>query len=201
MGLIPVRNDEVATVVTSLEMLARPPARPMPDAPLPLRLVAWKQPDIAKYRSLFRRVGEPWLWFSRLVMEDDRLRSILHDPQVSVFAAVDPAGIEVGMIELDHRRPGECELSYFALVPELVGRGLGRWLMAQALGLAWRRNVTRVWVHTCTLDHPSALGFYRAHGFVPFGRTIETFADPRMSGILSPDAAPHYPRLGAVSSR
>lgn len=193
MGLIPVRPDEVATIVTSLEMRARPPLRPLPDAPL--RLVHWREPDLAKYRALFRRVGEPWLWFSRLVMDDDRLRAILHDPGISVYAAVDPRGIEVGMLELDHRRAGECELSYFALIPELVGRGLGRWLMAQALTLAWRKDVERLWVHTCTLDHPRALGFYRKSGFVPFKRTVETFADPRASSILSPDAAPHYPRL------
>ncbi|GAA0457417.1 MULTISPECIES: GNAT family N-acetyltransferase [Sphingomonas] len=193
MGLIPVRPDEVATIVTSLEMRARPALRPLPDAPL--RLVHWREPDLAKYRALFRRVGEPWLWFSRLVMDDDRLRAIVHDPGISVYAAVDPRGIEVGMLELDHRRAGECELSYFALVPELVGRGLGQWLMAQALTLAWRKDVERLWVHTCTLDHPRALGFYRKSGFVPFKRTVETFADPRASGILSPDAAPHYPRL------
>nr|WP_274615838.1 GNAT family N-acetyltransferase [Sphingomonas sp. ACRSK] len=174
-------------------MRARPPLRPLPDAPL--RLVHWREPDLAKYRALFRRVGEPWLWFSRLVMDDDRLRAIVHDPSISVYAAVDPRGIEVGMLELDHRRAGECELSYFALVPELVGRGLGGWLMAQALTLAWRKDVERLWVHTCTLDHPRALGFYRKSGFVPFKRTVETFADPRASGILSPDAASHYPRL------
>ncbi|MFV0622804.1 GNAT family N-acetyltransferase [Sphingomonas sp. ac-8] len=195
MGLIPVRADEVATVVTSLEMRTRPPLRPLPDAPL--RLVPWPMPDLGKYRALFRRVGEPWLWFSRLVMDDDRLAAIVHDPGIAVYAAVDRQGIEVGMLELDYRRAGECELSYFALVPELVGRGFGRWLMAQALALAWRKDVARLWVHTCTLDHPRALGFYRASGFVPFKRTVETFADPRTSGILSPNAAPHYPRVSA----
>jgi hypothetical protein len=52
-----------------------------------------------------------------------------------------------------------------------------------------------VWLHTCTLDHPSALGFYRAQGFTPVGRTIETFADPRVLGVLPPDAAPQVPLL------
>lgn len=196
MGLIPVRAEEVATIVTALEMCRRPAPRPLPDAPL--RLLPWPQPDLAKYRALFRRVGEPWLWFSRLVMDDERLRAIVHDPAISVYTAVDRHGVEVGMLELDHRHPGECELSYFALVPELVGCGLGRWLMAHALMLGWRKGVERMWVHTCTLDHPRALGFYRQSGFVPFKRTVETFADPRASGILSPEAAPHYPRLPAA---
>jgi len=75
--------------------------------------------------------------------------------------------------------------------------------MAQALALGWRKDVSRLWVHTCTLDHPSALGFYRAQGFVPFARAVETFADPRLAGILPPDAAPQIPLIGspvAISS-
>ncbi|WP_204316412.1 hypothetical protein, partial [Serratia marcescens] len=63
----------------------------------------WSAPDPGKYRALFRRVGEPWLWFSRLVMDEERLATILHDPRVHVFAAVDRTGIEVGMLELDFR--------------------------------------------------------------------------------------------------
>ena len=196
MGLIPVANDQLATVVTSLEMRARPPLRPVP--PSPLRLTRWQAPASEKYRVLFRRVGGPWLWFSRLVMEEVALRRILNDPAVEVYAVTDRAGIEIGMLELDFRTEATCELSYFGLVPELTGKGNGSWLMAQALGFAWRKGITRVWVHTCTLDHPAALGFYRRHGFVPYKRTIETFADPRAAGILPPEAAPHIPLLVSV---
>lgn len=195
MALIPVKHGEVATIVTSLEMRDRPRPAPMPGSNL--RLVRWEQPAIDSYRALFRRIGGPWLWFSRLVMADDRLSAILSDPQVRLWVATDRAGIEVGLIELDFGKPGECELSYFGLIPELVGRGHGRWLMANALALAWGRDVERVWVHTCTLDHPAALGFYKRAGFVPFARTIETFADPRIAGILPAECAPHYPLLAS----
>lgn len=193
MGLIPVKPGEVAAIVTSLEMRARPRPAPMPGSAL--RLVRWERPPPARYRALFRRIGAPWLWFSRLVMDDAGLSAILDDPQVRLWVAVDRAGIEVGMIELDFRRADECELSYFGLIPELVGKGHGRWLMANALALAWTREVERVWVHTCTLDHPNALGFYRQVGFIPYARTIETFADPRAAGILPAETAGHYPLL------
>lgn len=195
MGLTPVPDGEVATIVTTLEMRERPRLRPMPDSAL--RLVAWQQPALDAYRTLFRRVGAPWLWFSRLVMEDTRLAAIIHDPAVAVFAVADRGGVEVGMLELDFRQDGACELSYLALVHELTGQGHGRWLMAQALTLAWRPGITRVWVHTCTLDHPHALGFYRASGFTAIARTVETFADPRLTGILPADAAPQVPLLAS----
>ena len=191
MGLTPVADTQVATVVTTLEMLARPKPRPLPESRL--RLVRWPAPDPARYRALFARVGAPWLWFSRLVMDDARLTAIVHDPAVEIHAVTDASGIEIGMLELDFRANGMCELSYFGLVPELTGQGHGRWLMGHALARAWRRDVTRVWVHTCTLDHPRALGFYRAAGFVPVRRTVETFDDPRLTGALPADAAPHVP--------
>lgn len=191
MGLTPVPGDHLATIVTSLEMTRRPPLRPAPDTPL--RLVHWPAPDLDKYRALFRRVGGPWLWYSRLAMDDARLAEIVHAAGVSVFAAVDRAGIEVGMLELDHAHPATCELSYFGLVPELAGKGHGRWLMSEALTRAWRADVRRVTVNTCTLDHPSALNFYRAQGFVAVKRTIETFPDPRLLGLLPADVAPQIP--------
>jgi len=195
MGLTAIPANEVATIVTTLEMRQRPPLRPLPASRL--RLAPWHQPAVEKYRTLFRRVGTPWLWFSRLVMDDGALLRIIHHPEVQVFAVVGPAGVEVGMLELDFRSAGECELSYFGLVPELAGQGHGRWLMAEALGRAWRKGIERVWVHTCTLDHPSALGFYRASGFTAIARTVETFVDPRTIGILPPDAAPQIPLLAA----
>ncbi|MHA6723474.1 GNAT family N-acetyltransferase [Sphingomonas sp. RS2018] len=197
MGLTPVPPDQLATIVTTLEMPERPRPRPLPESRL--RLVPWAQPAPAAYRTLFARVGTPWLWFSRLAMDDARLTAIIGDPRVAVFAVADPTGIEVGMLELDYRVAGACELSYVGLVPELVGQGHGRWLLAHAIQRAWAKDVARVWVHTCTLDHPRALGVYRAAGFVPVKRTIETFADPRVAGLLPRDAAPQVPLLDSPS--
>lgn len=195
MGLTPVADDQLATIVTTLEMRRKPPLRPLPASRL--GLVRWDRPALDKYRALFRRVGAPWLWFSRLVMTDAALSAIVHDPDVRVHAVIDPGGIEVGMLELDFRQPGACEIAYFGLVPELAGQGHGRWLMAETLARGWAKGGERLWVHTCTLDHPSALGFYRAQGFTAIGRTIETFADPRAIGLLPPETAPQIPYLAS----
>lgn len=194
MSLREVGPHQIATIVTSLEMRERP--RPAPLAHSQLTLVRWRKPPAQKYRILFQRIGEPWLWFSRLVMTDEDLLAIIHDDRVEIYAVTDSDGIEVGMIELDFRHTGHCELAYFGLVPELTGQKHGRWMMAQANMLAWRKGVNRFWVHSCTLDHPSALNFYRSSGFVPYRRQIETFEDPRLTGILPKGAAPHIPILG-----
>jgi len=198
MSLTPVPDGQIATIVTHLEMRERP--RPAPIPPAPLRLVPWKVPALDAYRALFRRVGEPWLWFSRLVMSDKALSAIIHDPAVQIYAVTDPRGVEVGLLELDFRSLPDCELAFFGLVPQHVGKGFGKWLMAQAKALAWRKDVTRFWVHSCTLDSPASLGFYRKAGFLPYKREVEIFADPRLAGLLSPDAAPHVPMLGQLTA-
>ncbi len=194
MGMTRVPSDHLATIVTVLEMRVRPVLRPIPESRL--RLLRWPAPKLVKYRALFTRVGAPWLWFSRLVLSDDALSAILSNNVVELFAVVDSAGIEVGMLELDFRKLPNCEIAYFGLVPELAGARHGRWLMAQTMALAWRAGVECVWVHTCTLDHPSALNFYRAQGFVAITREVETFLDPRIIGVLPRDAAPQIPLLG-----
>lgn len=196
MALIPVADDHVAAVVTTLEMHARPRPGPSPDAPL--RLVRWDAPDPAKYRALFQRVGSPWLWYSRLAMADDQLIAATHRTETQVHAVVDRAGIEVGLLELTHQ-PCWCMLDFLGLVPELTGRGHGRWLMAMAMALAWRPATAFVRVNTCSLDHPGALGFYIRSGFTATERTLETLTDPRTIGVLPPDAAPQIPLLGKAA--
>jgi GNAT superfamily N-acetyltransferase len=193
MPLTPVPPHMIATIVTSLEMRDRPKARMLPASPF--RLTRWKQPGAAKYQALFRRIGEPWMWFSRLIMPETDLLAIIHDPAVEIYAVEDRRGIEIGLLELDFRQQGEVEIGFFGFVTELAGKGHGNWLMAQALSLGWRHGIGRMWVHTCTLDHPGALGFYRRHGFAAFERAVETFADPRLAGILPREASPHIPLL------
>jgi GNAT superfamily N-acetyltransferase len=128
-------------------------------------------------------------------MSDGELRAILDDPAVEVYALRDRSG-DVGLLELDFRGPDECELSFFGVVPALVGKGAGRWLMNRALEIAWSRPIRRFWVHTCTQDHPAALSFYMRSGFRPFHRYVEILDDPRLSGVFPREAAAHMPIIG-----
>ena len=192
-----VADGELAAVVTYLEMRA-PPADQPPQCGLSLKRI--EQPPLDYYRRLFRLIGSRWLWFSRLAMADGKLAAIVHHPEVELYSVTDEAGSDCGMLELDFRVAGECELAFIGLVPELAGRGHGRWLLSEALARAWRDGIARVHVHTCSLDHPAALGAYRRAGFVPVKRAIERFPDPRLIGILPLDCAPQVPLLGTDTS-
>ncbi len=192
MSFAPVAPGELAAVVTHLEMTERPTIE-IPASPLQLERI--ESPSLSVYRDLFRRVGAPWLWFSRLVMNDAKLAVIIGDPKVELYRIRDDRTADAGMIELDFRQPGQCELAFIGLIPELNGHGHGRWLLAEALTRAWRKGIVRVHVHTCSLDHPAALPTYRRAGFMPCKRSVETFPDPRLSGILPRDCAPHIPLI------
>jgi len=189
-ALIDVARGHVAAVVTFLEMTERPPLRPSPESPL--RLESWTAVDPDRYRTLFRRVGANWLWFSRLAMDDATLMANVAE----VHVVIDPTGAEAGFIELDFRTADECLIRFLGLVPELAGRGHGRWLFAQTLDMAWREDVKRVRVHTCSLDHPAALPAYLRAGFRASSRAFESFPDPRLTGMLPRDCAPQVPLLG-----
>ena len=192
----PLPDNELAAVVTYLEMRS-PPEQRIPLSALSLKRVEVPQPE--HYRELFRLVGAPWLWFSRLILDDAHLASIIQHPKVELYSVLDENGREAGMVELDFREAGECELAFVGLVPELSGKGHGRWLLAQAISRGWREGVDRVHVHTCSLDHPAALAAYRRAGFTPYKRAIERFPDPRLLGVLPKSCAPQIPLLGTDS--
>lgn len=192
-GYTDLAPGKLANVVTCLEMLEAPPRRPDPPG-IAVGLVQVPAPDPRWYRELFARIGGPYLWFSRLALDDAELATILHDPRVEVYA-VRGDGEDIGFLELDFRTEGQCWLAYFGLVESAVGKGVGRWLMNRALERAWSQPIERVWVHTCTLDHPNALAFYIRSGFRPYKRQVEVYDDPRLVGLLPRTAAPHVPLI------
>jgi GNAT superfamily N-acetyltransferase len=188
-----VPAGKIAAVVTHLEMTMRPPLAASLDGVFSLRRE--QAPVLGWYRDLYRRVGEEWLWLSRLDMTDAALAEVVRSPAVDIYALVHE-GDDEGLLELDFRQPGECEIVYFGVTAKLLGRGAGRWLMNRALELAWSRSINRVWLHTCTFDHPAALAFYQRSGFRPFRRQIEVADDPRLTGAVSRTVARHVPIIG-----
>ncbi len=190
-GVTDLPPGKIAEVVTYLEMLAAPAPREGPAGGFTLERFS----DLTRYRALFRRVGERWLWMSRLVMREAELRAILDSPGVEAFA-LRSGGEDIGLLELDFRQADECELAYFGVVPEAIGTGAGRFLMSEAVTRAWARPIRRFWVHTCTHDHPRALAFYQRSGFRAYKRAIEIADDPRLTGHLKRDAALDVPVIG-----
>ena len=165
---------EVALTITWLEMTARP--GPPPGLPLgvDVALLAAADPPVDYFLYLYRSIGAPWHWTDWLERTRDEQEEFVTDPEVTLHTLMFE-GWPGGFFMLDTRAPGICDLSYFGLAGAAQGRGLGRWLLGQAVATGWDRpGVEKLTVNTCTLDHPAALGLYQRMGFTPVQRTQHT---------------------------
>lgn len=191
-GVHDVPPGKLATVVTYLEMTSAPTLKSVPP-PAQTTFAPVTAPSTAFYRDLFTRVGaQDWLWFSRLLLPEAQLRAVLDDPNTALFV-LSEKGHACGMLELDFRTEGACELAFFGVTSDLIGRGAGRFLMNEAIGIAWSRPIERFHVHTCTLDSPGALGFYRRSGFTAVRQAVEIEDDPRLTGKMPHSYGPRIP--------
>ena len=158
-----------------------PPERTVPatrtyleqTAPVPAS-TAWPEPGwcVARveccpatfYRYLYREVGRPWHWIDRLPWSDERIRAHVASPGIEIWLLTHDT-VPAGFAELERASDGSVEIVYFGLLPDFIGRRAGRPFLDAVVGRAWEGGTTRVWVHTCTLDHPRALTNYLAGGF------------------------------------
>ena len=162
----------VLVTVTYLEMTSPDQRTAPPEWTEPAVVVRAERPTISFYRYLYDTVGADWDWFERRRLSNEALAAIVHDDAVEVFV-LHVRGVPAGYVELDRRVEGDVEIAYFGLVPDYIGRGLGPCLLGWGLDRAWSYGPRRVWLHTCSLDHPKALSVYRRAGFEVFDRRVE----------------------------
>ena len=161
----------VLVTVTYLQMTS-PDQRPAaPGWAEPVTIRRAERPTVSFYRYLYETVGEDWDWYERRRLSDDALAAIIRDDAVEVYVLY-VRGVPAGYAELDRRIDHEVEIAYFGLVPDYIGRGLGPALLGWALERAWSYAPRRVWLHTCSLDHPKALAVYRRAGFEVYDREV-----------------------------
>ncbi|WP_370675272.1 GNAT family N-acetyltransferase [Pleomorphomonas sp. PLEO] len=193
-GYHPLAPGKLANLVTFLEMQERPekPRRPAPSGYVLEPIDRW---DTSAFLDLYREIGWEWLWSSRLLMSREKLEAKLAAPHMRSWCPVKD-GRRMGIVEMDLSEPHETEISFFGLVPDAVGSGLGGWMMDEAIDLAFGRpGMKRLWLHTCHFDSPQALPFYMHMGFAPYARAVEVHDDVRLLGRLDESAGPHVPMI------
>lgn len=148
------------------------PAKP-PEVAYDLRQAEVPSPELSRF--LYATVGAQWFWYQRLGWSYAQWMSYLDRPEVGTWVAY-VQGTPAGYFELEDQPAGVVEIAYFGLLPRFIGKGLGGALLTDAVTTARARGAARVWLHTCSLDHPSALGNYQARGFRLFD-TEEDYED------------------------
>ncbi len=130
-----------------------------------LRVREVESPRFRLNRALYRLVGREWNWTDRLDWPDEAWRRLVESENHRTWVAAF-AGATAGYYELRRDADEAVEILYFGLVPGFTGRGLGGCLLTRAVDSAWAWGTPRrVWVHTCSLDHPGALRNYLSRGF------------------------------------
>jgi GNAT superfamily N-acetyltransferase len=123
------------------------------------------------FRYLYAEVGRRYHWLDRLSWTREQIRARLAQPGVTLWV-LSIKGAPAGYFELERHPDGSVEIAYFGLLPEFLGRGLGKHLLTAAVEAAWALGPNRVWLHTCTLDDPAALPNYKARGFEPYREIV-----------------------------
>jgi len=122
-------------------------------------------------RFFYAAVGGNWFWIDKLKWSYDEWRKYVDRAELHTWYAA-LSGTPVGYFELEGQSNSNVEIAYFGLLPQFVGRGLGGPFLTAAIDRAWQMNAKRVWVHTCSLDHPGALANYQARGFRVFKEVV-----------------------------
>jgi GNAT superfamily N-acetyltransferase len=156
---------------TYLEMLAHQ-QRVVPPPGEGLAVVHARRPTVAYYRFLYDAVGRDYDWTSRRKLSDAELAAILGDLRDEVHVLT-VKGAPAGFAELDRRVEGEIELVQFGLMPEFIGQGLGRYFLQWTIDKEWSHSPRRLWLHTCTKDHPAALPNYLKAGFAVYKEEVK----------------------------
>lgn len=161
--------------ITHLEMNACP-SFDWPHLPLgsTAALLRAEDPPVWWFLTLYDAVGRDYAWEDIHTWEHADIAKWLTDDKMTLFTLLD-RGWPQGFFMLENQGDGVCDLAYFGMVPEAVGRGLGGWLLKTAILTAWDRGgIEKLTVNTCTLDHPRALALYQKNGFMPVRRNDKT---------------------------
>jgi GNAT superfamily N-acetyltransferase len=151
----------VPVTVTFLEM-NQPQSFPSPLPNTSFDLLP-KPIDVNDYRKYYYGVGEKYFWLDRMVMPDDELYQKINAENVDIYVfRVDNE--EAGYIEFI-KDEDFVEILYFGLMPDFIGKGLGKYFLQWVIAKAWSYHPQWIQLNTCTLDHPNALGTYKKAGF------------------------------------
>ena len=176
-------NDSTTQVTTYYLEMTQPGSHqfaqlkdPSLEAEIDVRCI--EVPQFQYNRFLYQLVGEAWQWTDKLVWSDEQWRELVESPNHQTWVAYFKGAV-LGYFELN-RDGNDVEILYFGLAPQFIGQGMGGYLLSRAIETAWQwtseaslPQIERVWVHTCSLDHPSALANYKARGLSLYKTEIE----------------------------
>ena len=124
-----------------------------------------KPDDFQINKFFYKNVGKKHRWVDRLAWSENEWIKYSSNPAVETYIMKVKNDL-AGYFELiSHLDLQEIEIAYFGLLEDYHNKKLGGYLLSSAIKKSFeKKNIKRVWVHTCTLDHENALKNYLARG-------------------------------------
>ena len=115
-------------------------------------------------KFFYKNVGKRHRWVDRLIWSEQEWIDYLSSSRVKTYVLKNKEDL-VGFFELIfHQEDKEVEIAYFGILEEYQNKKLGSFLLSRAIKESFSKNIKRVWLHTCSLDHENALKNYLARG-------------------------------------
>ncbi len=119
-------------------------------------------------KFFYKNVGKKHQWVDRLIWTETQWIDYVSSKNVKTYIFKNKENL-AGFFELIlHIEKKEIEISYFGLLEEFQNKKLGSYLLSEAIKKSFLNDINRVWLHTCSLDHPNALNNYIARGMKIF---------------------------------
>ena len=126
------------------------------------------EPDFQLNKFFYKQVGKKHRWIDRLSWTDEKWINFISNKNLETYVISESEDL-IGFFELLYNpHLNETEISYFGLLEEYIGKGIGGYALSEAIKKSFEKDIKRVWLHTCTLDHPNALKNYIARGMKVF---------------------------------
>ena len=126
------------------------------------------KPDFQLNKFFYKQIGKKYRWTDRLIWTDFQWSNYVSNKNLETYVIKNSDDL-VGYFELIyHPEKNEIELAYLGLFEDYFGKGVGGYALTTAILKSFEKKIKRIWVHTCTLDHPNAIKNYLARGMKIF---------------------------------
>lgn len=180
---------KLKATVTYLELLTNPHVSDLDLTPYTFEKINL---SLKEYINLYREIGRDYIWNYRPGQTDEEIQNVLDANTTSIYVLMSN-NTKIGMAEIDNNSPDGTEIVHFGLLPAYINKGIGQKFFQKILHTLWQNPIERMFLSTCSLDHPKAPNFYQNAGFKIFKTKEAEFIDYRFSDFYEMTDAPQIP--------
>ena len=132
------------------------------------KIIEVNPPDFQLNKFFYKQIGRKHRWIDRLAWGEKKWIDYVENPRIKTFILKDNnnlAGYYETIRDIDNYH---CEIAYFGILEEYFGKKCGGYLLSEAIKSLFEEGMSRVWLHTCSLDHKNAIKNYLARGMKVF---------------------------------